>query len=111
MPVSSMLVLGSQTHIIMKETGMDAQATFSCSFAQSNLNPFAEPPHRPRLTAQRLLPQQRQDLGVQAIVGAQQVAELAREHEVSRKFLYHQADTARGALAHAFRGVKGVRGE
>jgi hypothetical protein len=27
---------------------------------------------------------------------------LAREHEVSRKFLYHQADTARDALTHAF---------
>jgi hypothetical protein len=81
---------------------MDAQATFSCSFTQSGLSPVAELPHLPRWPAQRLLPQQRQDLGVQVLVGAQPVAELAREHEVSRKFLYHQADTARDALTHAF---------
>ena len=36
------------------------------------------------------------------LAGAQPVAELAREHEVSRKFLYQQADTARDALTHAF---------
>ena len=81
---------------------MDAQATFSCSFTQSDLGPVAEPPHRPLWPAQRLLPQQRQFLAVQVLVGAQPVAALAREHEVSRKFLYQQADTAREALSHAF---------
>jgi hypothetical protein len=67
---------------------MDAQATFSCSVTQSDISPVAEPPHPPRWPAQRPLPQQRQDLGVRVLVGAQPVAELAREHQVSRKFLY-----------------------
>jgi hypothetical protein len=81
---------------------MDAQATFSCSFTQSDLSPVAEPPPGPRWPAQRLLPQQRQFLAVQVLVGAQPVAELAREYEVSRKFLYQQADAARDALTDAF---------
>jgi hypothetical protein len=86
----------------MKETGMDAQATFSCSFTQSDLGPVAEPLCLPHWPAQRLLPQQRQDLAVQVLAGAQGVSDLAREHEVSRKFLYQQADTAREALSQAF---------
>jgi hypothetical protein len=81
---------------------MDAQATSSCSFTQSDLGPVAEPPHLPHWPAQRLLPQQRQDLAVQVLAGAQPVSGLARDYEVSRKFLYHQADTARDALSHAF---------
>lgn len=81
---------------------MDAQATFSCSFTQSDLSPVAEPPSLPHWPAQRLLPAERQDLAIQVLAGAQPVAELAREHEVSRKFLYQQADTARDALTHAF---------
>jgi hypothetical protein len=86
----------------MKETGMDAQATFSCSFTQSDLGPVAEPPSLPDWPAQRLLPQQRRDLAVQVLAGAQSVSGLAREYEVSRKFLYQQADTAREALRQAF---------
>jgi len=86
----------------MKETGMDAQATFSCSFTQSDLSPVTEPPSFPFWPAQRLLPQQRQDLAVQVLARAQPVAELAQQHEVSRKFLYQPADTARDALTHAF---------
>jgi hypothetical protein len=81
---------------------MDAQATFSCSFTQSDLGPVAEPPSLPHWPAQRLLPQQRLDLAVQVLAGAQPVAGLAREYEVSRKFLYQQADTAREALTDAF---------
>jgi hypothetical protein len=81
---------------------MDAQATFSCSFTQSDLSPVTEPPGLPPWPAQRLLPQQRQDLAVQVLAGAQPVSDLAWEHEVSRKFLYQQADTARDALTHAF---------
>ena len=81
---------------------MDAQATFSCSFTQSDLGPVAEPPSLPHWPAQRLLPQQRQDLAVQVLAGAQPVSGLARDYEVSRKFLYQQADTAREALSHAF---------
>jgi hypothetical protein len=81
---------------------MDAQATFSCWFTQSDLSPVTEPAGLPLWPAQRLLPQQRQDLAVQVLAGAQHVSDLAREHEVSRKFLYQQADTARDALTHAF---------
>jgi hypothetical protein len=81
---------------------MDAQATFSCSFTQSDLSPVAEPPNLPHWPAQRLLPQQRRDLAIQVLAGAQPVAELADQHEVSRKFLYQQAVTARDALTHAF---------
>lgn len=81
---------------------MDAQATFSCSFTQSDLGPVAEPPSLPDWPAQRLLPQQRRDLAVQVLAGAQPVSDLAREYEVSRKFLYQQADTAREALTQAF---------
>ena len=43
-----------------------------------------------------------QDLAVQVLAGAQPVSDLAREHEVSRKFLYQQAHTAQDALTHAF---------
>src|SRR5271165_1491643 len=81
---------------------MDAQATFSCSFPQSDLSPVAELPSVPRWPAQRLLPQERQDLAVRVLAGAQPVSDLAREHEVSRKFLYQQAHTAQDALTQAF---------
>jgi len=43
---------------------MDAQATFSCSLTQSDLAPIAELPSHPPWPAQRLLPQERQDLAV-----------------------------------------------
>jgi hypothetical protein len=86
----------------MKETGMDAQATFSYSLTQWDLDQL---PKRPDLTiwpAQRLLPTQRRDLAIRVLARAEPVAELARQHEVSRKFLYQQADTARDALTLAF---------
>jgi hypothetical protein len=81
---------------------MDAQATFSCSFTQSDLGPVAELPSLPRWPAQRLSPQERQDLAVQVLAGAQPVLDLAREHDVSRKFLYQQAHTAQDALTQTF---------
>ena len=74
---------------------MDCQATSSLSFTQSDLVPVCWP-------AQRLLPPQRQDLAVQVLAGAETVSELARQHEVSRKFLYQQAHTAEQALSQAF---------
>ena len=52
--------------------------------------------------AQQLPPKQRQDLALQVLAGSLPVAQLAREHQVSRKFLYQQADTAQIALEHAF---------
>ena len=67
---------------------MDAQATFSCSFTQCDLGPLPGLPNLPIWAAQKLLPTERQDLAVQVLAGAQPIAELARQHEVSRKFLY-----------------------
>lgn len=81
---------------------MDAQTTFSCSLTQSDLGPLAELPSLPPWPAQKLLPQERRDLAVQVLAGAQPVSDLAREHEVSRKFLYQQAHTAEEALSEAF---------
>jgi hypothetical protein len=48
---------------------MDAQATFSCTFTQSDLGPAAELPSPPPWPAQKLLPQERRDLGVQVLAG------------------------------------------
>jgi hypothetical protein len=39
---------------------------------------------------------------LQALAGSRPIAQLARHHQVSRQFLYRQADTARLALDHAF---------
>ena len=81
---------------------MDAQATFSYSFTQSDLGPVTELPSSPIWPAQRLLPQERRDLAVQVLAGAQPVSDLAREHGVSRKFVYQQVHIAQAALTEAF---------
>jgi hypothetical protein len=52
--------------------------------------------------AHLLPPRQRQDLALQVLAGSQPVAQLARQHQVSRQFLYRQADTAQLALESAF---------
>src|SRR5262245_4871378 len=52
--------------------------------------------------ARQLPPRQRQDLALQVLAGSQPVAQLARQHQVSRQFLYRQADTAQLALEQAF---------
>jgi hypothetical protein len=52
--------------------------------------------------AHLLPPQQRQELALQVLAGAQPVAQLARQHQVSRQFLSRQADTAQLALKDAF---------
>ncbi len=80
---------------------MDAQATFSYSFTQSDIVPVAELPSLPPCPAQRLLPQERKNLAIRVLAGAQPVSDLAREHEVSRKFLYQQAHAAEAALTQA----------
>ena len=81
---------------------MDAQATFSYSFTQSDVGPAVERPGLPHWAAQRLLPQERRTLAVQVLAGVQPISDLAREHDVSRKFLYQQAHTAEEALNEAF---------
>src|SRR4051812_25553068 len=80
---------------------MDCQATSSLGLTQSDLSPVpvADLPPWP---AQRLRPVQRQNLAVQVLAGTHPVAELARQHQVSRKFLYQQAHTATRALTQAF---------
>ena len=78
---------------------MVAQATSSRDGTQSN--PITVPLAAP-CPAKQLLPRQRQDLAVQVLTGAQPVSDLARQHQVSRKFLYQQAETAADALEQAF---------
>ena len=52
--------------------------------------------------AQRLPPHQRQALAVEALAGATPITQLARDHQVSRQFVYQQVDQAEQALATAF---------
>jgi hypothetical protein len=61
--------------------------------------PASEPISSP---AKQMAPQQRQALSVEAIAGMETVSKLAREHQVSRKFVYRQVQTAERALEHAF---------
>jgi hypothetical protein len=49
-----------------------------------------------------LTPPQRQQLAVTALAGACPVTQLARDYQVSRKFVYQQADQAAQALGEAF---------
>lgn len=53
-------------------------------------------------TARALTADQRQELAVQAVARTRSISQLAREHEVSRKFVYQQATTATQALHAAF---------
>jgi hypothetical protein len=78
---------------------MDSQATSLLDLPQSDLSLVPDPVVWP---AQQLLPAQRKELALRALAGTHPVAELARQHQVSRKFLYQQADTARHALSDAF---------
>ena len=56
--------------------------------------------------AQQLAPPQRQRLAVDALAGSQPITRLAEEHDVSRKFVYQQADKAQQALDQAFAPVR-----
>lgn len=51
-------------------------------------------------------PAQRVDVAVKALARAQPILDLAREHDVSRDFVYAQADKARRALDEAFAAKK-----
>src|ERR1700686_2878404 len=55
----------------------------------------------PRTPAHALPPAARQQLALDALAGLP-ITELARSHDVSRKFVYQQADKAEQALAGAF---------
>lgn len=52
--------------------------------------------------AKALGPDARQKLAIQTLAGTEPLSSLARQHEVSRKFLYRQADKADEALRQAF---------
>ena len=91
---------------------MDCQATLSISVTQCDPISATTPLHWPTpatvhvsCPAKQLAPQQRRDLAIQVLAGTETVSELAREHEVSRKFLYQQVDTAQQALDSAFAPV------
>src|SRR4051794_32711565 len=57
----------------------------------------------PRPCAAQLLgAAQRRDLAVQVLSGQESIRQAARDHEVSRKFVARQTDTARHALDQAF---------
>ena len=45
---------------------------------------------------------QRQELAIQALAGTQTISQLARDHQVSRQFVYQQTATAAQALHEAF---------
>ncbi len=88
---------------------MDCQATLSISVTQCDPASATTPLHWPAPTtvhvscpATQLAPQQRQGLAIQVLAGTETVSELARQHEVSRKFLYQQVHTAEKALSEAF---------
>src|SRR5208337_1439888 len=92
-----------------EETDMDCQATSFVSVTQcdptSGIDPICWPAtvtDDVSCAAKRLAPQERQDLAIQVLAGTETVSELARQHEVSRKFLYQQVDTAEAALSQAF---------
>jgi len=57
---------------------------------------------RRRGAAKGLDPARRRTLSVQALAGATPIADLARRHQVSRKFVYAQASKASAALDEAF---------
>ena len=78
---------------------MDCQGTSCIPLSQSELIPA---PALVSWPAQRLLPQQRQELAIRALAGAETISELARQHEVSRKFVYQQVAAAEVALDLAF---------
>ena len=78
---------------------MDAQTTLFAVAPQCTLGLVADPVVCP---AKQLGPEKRQEVAIQILAGAQPVADLARELQVSRKFLYQQVHTADEALQHAF---------
>ena len=87
---------------------MDCQATSHVSVSQGDFpsltGPISPAPIDVGVScpAKRLLPQQRQGLAIQVLAGTETVSQLARQHEVSRKFLYQQVHTAEKALSEAF---------
>jgi hypothetical protein len=63
-------------------------------------------PSQPKIleicAARTLAPAQRQQLAVLALAGGETISQLARDYQVSRKFVYRQSTTADQALQEAF---------
>lgn len=70
-----------------------------------------QPPATRPCAAHLLGPAQRCYLAVQVLSGQESASQAAREHDVSRKFVARQTDTARQALDHAFRPAEPARDE
>ena len=88
---------------------MDCQAPYSLWVTQCDPTSATTPLHWPAPTtvhvscpAKQLAPQQRQGLAIQVLAGTETVSELARQHEVSRKFLYQQVAPPRRLSAQPF---------
>src|SRR5271166_1268638 len=102
-------VVDSEDPRFTEETDMDCQATSFVAVTQcdptSGIDPICWPAtvtDDVSCAAKQLAPQGRQDLAIQVLAGTETVSELARQHEVSRKFLYQQVHTAEQALSQAF---------
>ncbi|MBV8488623.1 MAG: hypothetical protein JO161_10125, partial [Planctomycetaceae bacterium] len=80
---------------------MSFQGTETICFSQSTI-PLAIVPAPQPCRAHTLTPPQRRELAIQILAGSAPVATLAREQQVSRKFLTQQANIARDALDEAF---------
>jgi hypothetical protein len=78
----------------MEETDMCIQPTITVVGTQQQVVG--------RYAAQSLTADQRRELAVQALAQTQSISQLARDHQVSRKFVYRQTTTARQGLQEAF---------
>ena len=65
----------------------------------------AQEPGRPASAAAQMNPVERQRLAVNALARTQPVSQLAAAHQVSRKFVYSQADKAEVALEECFKAT------
>ena len=74
---------------------MCRKPTLSCSFSQQQSADTD-------CAAKAMVPQQRQELALQALACTQTVTALAEQQQVSRKFVYRQVHTAQQALDLAF---------
>jgi hypothetical protein len=83
----------------MEETDM------VCQFVTSELS--SQPQVKTFSAAKWMAPPQRQQLALNTLTGMQPVSRLAREHHVSRNFVYRQAAKAKVALDEVFLGGGG----
>ena len=85
--------------MVQEPSPQEEADVYTHSNTTSTPRPLAKVPSCP---AQALAPDQRQRLAVNALAGTQALAQLAQAHDVSRTFVYQQADKAQPALDQAF---------